>query len=256
MDEQILMVSLSRHFAAAITNAHHSRWNLPGAMAIAAILRRRKVDLMPMQRIATLASACGALAAAQFYSMPAQAMNGSDVLSAAQSTAQLVQDLIVRGYRVAPALMLGLGLLALMPVIALLSPLVSRAHRADDATRRHKGHDPDDGKTAIDGDAVGVPAHAFLEVVGGSQTRFAILRDMMRIGREDDNDIRIPSNAVHRYHAAIHREYMQDWHITDLSGTDGNGIRVNGQRCSDACLHDGDVIELGPGRLRFRAGLL
>jgi pSer/pThr/pTyr-binding forkhead associated (FHA) protein len=84
--------------------------------------------------------------------------------------------------------------------------------------------------------------------------RCAIPRDMLRIGREDDNDIRIPSGAVHRYHAAIHREDYDDWHITDLSGVEGNGMIVNGRRCCEAQLRDGDLIQLGPGRLRFRAG--
>ena len=72
--------------------------------------------------------------------------------------------------------------------------------------------------------------------------------------REDDNDIRIPNGSIHRYHAAIHREEYDDWHITDLSGVEGNGLIVNGRRCCEARLTDGDLIQLGPGRLRFRDG--
>lgn len=214
---------------------------------------------MAMQRNpifpATLSAVCGALVPLSFFSTPASALGISDIITAAQSTASLTRDLISRGYRVAPALMLGLGLLAIIPVIAVLAPVYVRMRQPDDATRRYRANSSEDVTDAIDGDAADVPAHAFLEIVDGSDTKFAILRDMLRIGREDDNDIRIPSPAVHRYHAAIHREHMEDWHITDLSGANGNGIRVNGQKCSDATLHDGDVIELGPGRLRFRAGL-
>ena len=77
---------------------------------------------------------------------------------------------------------------------------------------------------------------------------------MLRIGREDDNDIRIPSTPCTATTQPSTAKIKKDWHITDLSGARGNGIRVNGQRCSDADLSDGDVIELGPGRLRFRAG--
>ena len=84
--------------------------------------------------------------------------------------------------------------------------------------------------------------------------RCAIQRDMLRIGREDDNDIRIPNSSIHRYHAAIHREEYDDWHMTDLSGVEGNGLIVNGRRCFEARLTDGDLIQLGPGRLRFRDG--
>jgi hypothetical protein len=214
---------------------------------------------MAMQRTASfsvkLNAVCGALVPLSLFSTPASALGVSDIITVVQSTASLTRDLISRGYRVAPALMLGLGLLAIIPVIAVLAPVYVRIRQPDDATRRYKASSDDDVTADIDGDAADVPAHAFLEVVDGSDTKFAILRDMLRIGREDDNDIRIPSPAVHRYHAAIHREHMEEWHITDLSGTNGNGIRVNGEKCYDATLHDGDVIELGPGRLRFRAGL-
>ena len=95
---------------------------------------------------------------------------------------------------------------------------------------------------------------AYLEVVGADDRRFAIERDMLRIGREDDNDIRISSKDVHRYHAAIYRQHLDEWHVADLSGFSGNGIRVNGKTYRDVRLTDGDIIELGPGRLRFRTG--
>ena len=175
----------------------------------------------------------------------------------AGKTSVLIQNAIAQGYSVAPALMLGLVMLVAMPVVAFASCITEWSRRGANATRRYRGRIESDVSGDISGDGAvdenGLSARAFLEVVGASGTRYAILRDMMRIGREDDNDIRIPSGAVHRYHAAIHREDLGDWHITDLSGVEGNGIAVNGQRCCDARLHDGDVIELGPGRLRFRA---
>jgi pSer/pThr/pTyr-binding forkhead associated (FHA) protein len=39
--------------------------------------------------------------------------------------------------------------------------------------------------------------------------------------------------------------------IADLSGKDGTGLRVNGERKERAQLADGDLIELGRSRLRF-----
>lgn len=211
---------------------------------------------MVMQRSALVLASCGALVSLVFYSSPAAALGSADIVPAIQTSAAFVRGIIVRGYAVAPALMLGLGVLAAMPFLAVLAPFAMCRPLTDEDTRRYKGETDESLAADIIGDTTDLPAHAFLEIVGGSNTRFAILHDMLRIGREDDNDIRIPSNAVHRYHAAIHREHLEDWHITDLSGTNGNGIRVNGQRCSDARLSDGDVIELGPGRLRFRAGLI
>ena len=68
-----------------------------------------------------------------------------------------------------------------------------------------------------------------------------------------DNDIRLPDTSVHRYHAVIEQTRDEAFVITDLSGTDGNGIRVNGERLARAQLADGDVIELGRTRLKFES---
>ncbi len=182
-----------------------------------------------------------------------QAFDAHSVLSATQSIGNAVSHVIANGYRAVPALMLGLGLLLVIPCVAIASRVWEITHRGPNATRRYRGKALADD-LAITGEAQDLASRAFIEVIDAPGKSYAILRDMLRIGREDDNDIRIPSDAVHRYHAAIHREILGDWHITDLSGIEGNGIAVNGQRCGDARLHDGDVIELGPGRLRFRAG--
>ena len=198
------------------------------------------------------------LAAASLFAAPsAFALDGKHALAALGAVATHMHHWIAKGYKVAPALMLGIAVLAAIPFLALTPPLVAWLRRPKDATQRYQGGTSGEVTGNIDGEDVNVPSQAFLEVVGPSPNvpgrRFAILHDMLRIGREDDNDIRIPSGAVHRDHAAITREDFDDWRITDLSGIDGNGIAVNGQRCSDARLHDGDVIQLGPGKLRFRA---
>lgn len=99
-------------------------------------------------------------------------------------------------------------------------------------------------------------AHAFVEVLSPAAARVEILHDMLRIGREADNDIRLRSDTVHLYHAAIYRQDAGTYCIADFAGTAGDGVRVNGERCEEALLHDGDLIELGPGRLRFHAGLV
>jgi hypothetical protein len=163
---------------------------------------------------------------------------------------------ISEGYRVAPALMLGLGLAIGFPLLTIASRVVRRAGRSPDATRLYRpGSDDDRVEAELGDDVVPHTQQPFVEIeAGGKGMRCAIPRDMLRIGREDDNDIRIPSGAVHRYHAAIYREDYDDWHIADLSGVEGNGLIVNGRRCCEARLNDGDLIQLGPGKLRFRAG--
>lgn len=214
-----------------------------------------RINLMMMQRAPSVATVCGTLAAAAAFSFAAAKLAPADIVAVFQSTSNLAHGMIVRGYDLAPALMLGLALLAVVPMIAVVSPIVFEATRSEAATRRFKSRNSD-----IDAEILGRASTratiAYLEVVGAESNRFAIERDMLRIGREDDNDIRIPSKDVHRYHAAIYRQGGDDWHVADLSsGHSGNGVRVNGKSYRDVLLHDGDIIELGPGRLRFRAVL-
>jgi hypothetical protein len=70
---------------------------------------------------------------------------------------------------------------------------------------------------------------------------------------EEDNDIRLASRSVHRYHAVIRRTTDGDVVINDQSGTDGTGVLVNGARVSEARLAKGDVIHVGAIKLRFDA---
>jgi pSer/pThr/pTyr-binding forkhead associated (FHA) protein len=56
---------------------------------------------------------------------------------------------------------------------------------------------------------------------------------------------------VHRYHAVIERTPEEAFIITDVSGKDGNGMRINGERKAKGQLADGDLIELGRAKLRF-----
>ena len=188
------------------------------------------------------------------------AIDSQSLRASLKAAGLFVLENLLRGSDAAPALMLCFVLVISVPVMVLALRGIAWLRRAPEVTRRYRKRPfigaEEDVSVNIAGDAVMVPGHASVEIVGERGAHYAILRDMLRIGREDDNDIRIPSQAVHRYHAAIHREDIGDYRITDLSGTDGNGLVVNGQRCGDARLHDGDLIELGPGRLRFHAGLL
>lgn len=180
----------------------------------------------------------------------------NDLLGSSRPIATRLNALFHDSYRVAPALTVGLLLAVALPIVAGLARLSKPLTRSKDATRIYK---PKPGRAdAFDADVGHGPViprrMPFIEIENGRGMRCAIPRDMLRIGREDDNDIRIPSRYVHRYHAAIHREDHDDWLITDLTGVESNGLIVNGRRCCEARLHDGDLIQLGPGKLRFRAG--
>lgn len=207
---------------------------------------------MFMQRTASPLAICGGVAAALLFLLAATGFASIDIVATFHKTSHFVQAAITRGYDLVPALMLGLALLAVVPMIAIISPIVFHLSQPEAATRRYRPRSVEDGAANFIGNVATGSASAYVEVVGGGGQRFSIERDMLRIGREDDNDIRIPSQDVHRYHAAIYRQHLNDWHIADLSGFSGNGIRVNGRACRDVCLADGDIIELGPGRLKFR----
>jgi hypothetical protein len=206
-------------------------------------------------KFASRSAVAATLIAVVAFAPSAAAFDSSDAWQAGLELAGLTKVAIFEGYRAAPALMLGLAAAFVLPIVAVLARFSRPLAISPDVTRRYRPDRDDE----VDADLATPPTnssgHPFVEVVSGnSQMRCTILGDMLRIGREDDNDIRIPSSAVHRYHAAIHREDYDDWHITDLSGVEGNGLIINGRRCHEARLHDGDLIQLGPGRLRFRAG--
>jgi pSer/pThr/pTyr-binding forkhead associated (FHA) protein len=94
-----------------------------------------------------------------------------------------------------------------------------------------------------------VPA---LEIVDDGATALPVRGSMVRIGRHEENDICLSSKSVHRYHAVMQLTGDQEYTITDISGLDGNGVFVNAERIDNTTLQNGDLIELGDVKLRFR----
>jgi pSer/pThr/pTyr-binding forkhead associated (FHA) protein len=104
------------------------------------------------------------------------------------------------------------------------------------------------------GRSIPVRQHEAWLVIGDeSAATLPLAGQVTRIGRHPDNDIRLPDSSVHRYHAVIERTSDEEFVITDLSGKEGNGVKINGQRLERAHLVDGDVIELGRTRLKFES---
>lgn len=95
-------------------------------------------------------------------------------------------------------------------------------------------------------------AMPLIDVIGDEADVHRLGGTMVRIGRHEENDIRLTSQTVHRYHAVLHRTPEETFVITDLSGPQGNGVIVNTERVEQAQLAPGDLIELGDVRLRFR----
>jgi hypothetical protein len=237
-------VSLSGHVTAAINKPNRN--SATGTRIMTHARRLKFANVMAITSI---------LLAVAVLTSPAYAFDTASAREISNALTKISGAAISEGYRAAPALMLGLALAIGFPMLTVLARIIRRLTRSQDATRRYRpGRDKDfDAKVATATHGRG--GHPFVEIeAGGTGMRCAIQRDMLRIGREDDNDIRIPNGSIHRYHAAIHREEYDGWHITDLSGVEGNGLIVNGRRCCEARLADGDLIQLGPGRLRFRDG--
>ena len=77
---------------------------------------------------------------------------------------------------------------------------------------------------------------------------FVLDKEVMTIGRKDDNDIRIDNLAVSGHHAKL-LTIFDDSFLEDLNST--NGTYVNGQSINKHALKNGDVITIGKHELRF-----
>jgi hypothetical protein len=77
---------------------------------------------------------------------------------------------------------------------------------------------------------------------------FPLDREVMTIGRKDDNDIRIDNLAVSGHHAKL-LTIFGDSFLEDLNST--NGTFVNGRSVSKHALKNGDVITIGKHELRY-----
>lgn len=77
---------------------------------------------------------------------------------------------------------------------------------------------------------------------------FALDKEVMTIGRKEDNDIRIENLAVSGHHAKL-LTIFDDSFLEDLDST--NGTYVNGQAIKKHPLRSGDVITIGKHELRY-----
>ena len=98
------------------------------------------------------------------------------------------------------------------------------------------------------------PVYGWLDMLDGNASRYPLQTTNIRIGRHRDNDICLHNDSISRRHAVLHfnadnRRFV----ITDLGGD--NGVIVNKIKQQSHELNDGDLVELGEVRLRFRANM-
>lgn len=194
---------------------------------------------------------------------------GSDATAAIVEAFAAAREMLSTAFATAPALMLGLAVIATLPILiaggAVLRRLaakrvVDRTRRADRTTRLAASGEADiPVASANAGKAAPAYSQAVIAVEADDDGDEAEPREafrfgsamIVRIGREEDNEVRLKHPTVHRYHALIRRSYEEGYEISDLSDAGGNGVMVNGQRTVNSPLADGDEIALGAARLRF-----
>lgn len=166
------------------------------------------------------------------------------------------EALLLAAYKQQPALVLALSTLLAVPALAMVALLTQGVMRA--ATWRRRKWTPRTAADIVIRDprpVTGVPAwpaQAWLKVEEDGSS-VPIAAEIVSIGRHEDNVVHLGDTSVHRFHAIIHRSEDAHFIITDVSGKDGNGVRVNGEPREHARLSDGDCIELGRSRLTFAA---
>ena len=150
---------------------------------------------------------------------------------------------LAREYRETPAIVLGVGFALMIPPVAVVAMLFRRR--------------PKSRPRSVVAVPRTVPASAWrvqgiLFAANNSGDRHIIGHGLVRIGREEDNDVQLAHRTVHRYHAIIERTPEAEFVITDVSGGGGNGVRVDGQRVERARLRGGELIEIGRAQMRFQ----
>lgn len=156
-----------------------------------------------------------------------------------------VRDLLIAGFAAAPALMFGLAALCAVPLLVVAGIALKRQSERQRARRQPE---PQDGPTVA---WRSESPSAALTRGGTIAGRLSADRPILRIGRQDDNDICIEADTVHRYHALVHRAEDGRYWLVDVSGPDGNGVTVDGRRASRVRLRGGETIDIGGTVLTF-----
>lgn len=160
-------------------------------------------------------------------------------LTSLSQAVDVVHAYIIQSYARRPLVMIGLAGILMLPFLVAAGLLLYRRRPAASALPVFDDADP--AATAI----------AWLELEGDRRVAIPHGRDFLQIGRNQDNDVCLEDETVHRYHAVIERKRGRGFTITDVGSSDGSGLSVNGARLPSAVLADGDTIEIGRARLRF-----
>lgn len=169
----------------------------------------------------------------------------------AQAAAEAAQLWFEDGFDRAPALVIGLAPLVLVPLVGMVAASVTILRRKRRLARTPASA-PMRTEIAV-ARGLALPRAGRISVEGDGRPAYPLSRDLLSIGREDDNDLQLSDGSVHRHHAALVRNGAAEFLIKDLSGRGGNGVKVNGRPVDAALLQHGDRIEIGAVALKFEA---
>jgi FHA domain len=229
------------------------------------LVRNSPVAMRISQIIAaTITSVAVACAAAMMFADPAAAVVLALTLDATRAFAtnawNLSHQWALENYNRTPALMVGLTAVLLLPPLALASGLISKFAMPRSAGNRRPSRAAAAPRSAAPDHPSNMawPREAWLTGSASTETRRppllrTIPRELLSIGRGEDNDLVLDAPTVHRYHAIIQRTPEALFLIKDLGGPGGNGVFVNGERVTEAHLLDADRISLGNVGLVFHA---
>jgi len=89
-----------------------------------------------------------------------------------------------------------------------------------------------------------------LECEAGGRS-LEVIKPQTLVGRHSLADIRLPMPEISRRHCRLQFDDGL-WRVVDLNSA--NGVFVNGERVQEACLYDGDRLQLGGSSFRVRLG--
>jgi hypothetical protein len=164
----------------------------------------------------------------------------------------MAYETVSTGKERAPAVLVGLGVLVTVPLIAALTLALRQSQQATAAKRTRQMR----SRRVADAAVLLRPGGAWIDIDGPRRTYLRMEGELLRIGRDWESDLRLEDPNVHLHHALIQRTPDAEFVLLDVSGARGNGTMVNGRRTARVRLKDGDLIELGNSRMRFRCELV
>lgn len=89
---------------------------------------------------------------------------------------------------------------------------------------------------------------------GTAGARFALIDELVTIGRHPESGIFLDDITVSRRHAEVRRQPDGDYIVADVGSL--NGTYVDGERIDSADLREGSQLQVGKFRLVFVIGVL